>query len=103
MYVKHGPIYETSENALQPVVQKYAAELEGWFPHQPKSVEGSIMARFKKMASKDRNTERKKHVTKELKYPNLGSPASPENPNRIPLQTIDTISTKYNQSAHDEL
>ena len=65
-------------------------------------MKGIIIAKFVPIQTKQKS--RSSNLQPDLKI-NLGSPASPANPKRIPLDTINSISEKSfkNVSKHDEL
>ena len=100
--IRHGNLFEEDHASEQSVKLEYPADTLSSFPPKPKSMKGIIIAKFVPIQTKQKS--RSSNLQPDLKI-NLGSPASPANPKRIPLETINSISEKSlkNVSKHDEL
>ena len=99
--IQHGHLLEENHASEQSVKLEYPADTLSSFPPKPKSMKGIIIAIFVPIEIK--NKPRSSNLHPDLKI-NLGSPASPASPKRIPLETINSISgNSYNLTKHDEL
>ena len=99
--IRHGHLFEEDHATEQSVKLEYPADTLSSFPPKPKSMKGIIIAIFDPIEIK--NKPRSSNLQPDLKI-NLGSPASPASPKRIPLETINSISeNSYNLTKHDEL
>ena len=99
--IQHGLLLEENHASEKSVKLEYPADTLSSFPPKPKSMKGIIIAIFVPIEIK--NKPRSSNLQPDLKI-NLGSPASPASPKRIPLETINSISeNSYNLTKHDEL
>ena len=89
-----------NEKVKEPVskLEEYSGGF-GSFPTKPTTIQGVIKTKFRILDLKT------KFNSKDAKIKvNLGSPVSPSNPNRIPLETINNVNGQEpNVTKHDEL
>ena len=100
-YTRYFHAIHKNDKVKEPVskLEEYSGDIHGNYPHRPTSIQGIIKTKFRMLDLKTKPNPK----DAEMKV-NLGSPMSPSNPNRIPLETIDTaIGQEQNITKHEEL
>jgi len=100
--IQYGKLIQINDGESQQSVKlEYPTKGLSGYPPKPVSMKGVIKAKFVSVKGKEKH--KNTNPNQDLKI-NLGSPASPSNPERIAMETINSISEKSsNNSKHDEL